>query len=308
MNTSMSFLDTVLDRVRFYLDEPDVDAKYNNNYIVLHCICPAMVDVMSRLNNTSQGQIILKYDLSLTTTDVRYKLPPCVQEIVRFVVTDQDSNIILDIIPRDRMDYRGKNWSIEGYPGAMEFVLEGLVTGSTTAQVWYVSNGDVIPHKSTSGTLDAGLDTMTLGAATVGELDRRVGGYNGQVLRLIPAGPSGIVEERIIKRHYYEAPNWKVDTYLPFTNATSGGSKLYEIAPVGSQPLVNAIALWAAMQVGTARKITGAHMDRLRVAYVQAIKTIGDNLTGMQSRVPHHFVRATPDNPYAQTWGWNPVR
>jgi hypothetical protein len=84
------------------------------------------------------------------------------------------------------------------------------------------------------------------------------------VLRLIPAGPSGIVEERIIKRHYYEAPNWKVDTYLPFTNATSGGSKLYEIAPVGSQPLVNAIALWAAMQVGTARKITGAHMDRSR--------------------------------------------
>jgi hypothetical protein len=213
MNSSMSFLDTVLDRVRFYLDEPDVDAKYDNDYIVRHCICPAMVDVMSRLNNTSQGQIILKYDLSLTTTDVRYKLPPCVQEIVRFVVTDQDSNIILDIIPRDRMDYRGKNWSIEGYPGAMEFVLEGLVTGSTTAQVWYVSNGDVIPHKSATGTLDAGLDTLTLGTATVGELDRRVGGYNGQVLRLIPTGSSGIVEERIIKRHYYDSPNWKVDTY-----------------------------------------------------------------------------------------------
>lgn len=307
MNTSMSFLDTVLDRVRFYLDEPDVDAKYNNDYIVRHCICPAMVDVVSRLNNTTQGQIILKYDISILSTETRYKLPPCVQEVVRFVVTDQNNNMILDISPRDRMDYRGQNWSLEGFPGSMEFVLEGLVTGSTTAQIWYVSNGDVIPHKG-SGTLDAGLDTMTLATSpTLGELDRRIGGYNGQVLRLIPTGTAGIVEERIIKKHYYDG-GWKVDTYLPFTNATAGSGKLYEIAPVGSQPLANAISLWAAMQVGTARKVTQAHYERMRTGYVQALKTIGDNMTGMQSRVPAHFVRATPDNPYAQTWGWNPVR
>lgn len=303
MESTNSFLRTVLARVRFLLDDPDVDAKYSDDYIVRHCITPAMVDVVSRINNTSQAQVLLKFDITLVDGTTSYKLPPCVHEVLRVVVLNEDDlEVLQDLLPRDRMDYRGKNWSLEGFPGSLTLKTGNVIANTESIQVWYISNGDVMPHAGT-GTLDADLETFTLASSpSLGALDRRPNSYTGQVLRLIPA--TGAIEERLIATHEKDGSDWVITVDPPFTENTNG-SILYEVAPVGSQPLIQAIAVWASMQVGTARKITESHMGRLRTMYIQALKTIGDNMTAMQSRVPHHFVKATVDNPYVNSRGWN---
>lgn len=303
MDSTNSFLYTILSRVRSYLDDPDVDSKYTDDYVIRHMLTPAMVDVLSRLNLTTGAPVILTYDIALSTTIFTYTLPPCINEVLRLVVVDEDNNLLVDAYPRDRMDYRGKKWSLQGNPGAYELLLDSIIVGTGTCQIWYTHTGDVLPHYGTGTLADvSGTDTFTLAATpTLGALDRRPSSYCGQVLRLLPA--SGAVEERIINTHVLDGSNWKVTVNKPFTS-TSDGSVLYEIAPSGSQPLYEAIAARCAMKLGTSRKIKPDHYSRIVTEYRSALKTIGDNMTNINARAARAFEKSTIDNPFATTWPW----
>jgi hypothetical protein len=59
MHVTGSFLYTVLERIRGYLDDPDFDAKYNNDFIIRHIISPTMVDVWSRVNMNLDNPVVL---------------------------------------------------------------------------------------------------------------------------------------------------------------------------------------------------------------------------------------------------------
>jgi len=304
MDTTNSFLYTVLARVRGYLDDVDVDAKYTDDYIIRHLLTPTMVDVLSRLNLTTASPVILTFDISLSTSVYTYVLPPCIGEVLRLAVVDSDNNLLVDAYPRDRMDYRGKKWAIRGNPGAYELSLDEILLGTGTCQLWYASTGDVLPHYGTGTLADvSGTDTFTLAASpTLGVLDRRPNSYCGQVLRLLPA--SGAVEERIISTHVLSGGSWKVTVEKPFTE-TSDGSILYEIAPSGSQPLYEAISARTAMKMAAPRKnITEMQYNRIVTEYKSSLKTIGDNLTNLNARSGRAFEKATVDNPFATTWPW----
>lgn len=311
MHTTNSYLYTLCERIRAYLDDPDVDAKYTNDYLVRHIISPSQADVLSRLNNTIGSPIILKFELTYDEDETHYTLPPCIQEVLRLVVVDEEGGILLDIVPRDRMNMRGEQWALEGAPGCFELRLNVAYPITSTIEVWYVSNGDVHPHYGTGGTLanQSGTDRFTLDLTpTLGSVDRRPNAYAGQILRLLPDSPAAI-EERVITTSYVTSSVWYVEVRKPFTHTADAGSLTYEIAPAGSQMLYEAIAVWGAMKMGTGRKISQAHQSSLRTQYLQALKTIGDNLTNIQTRVGHHFVRDTIDNPNSRVWGWShPVR
>jgi predicted amidohydrolase len=49
--------------------------------------------------------------------------------------------------------------------------------------------------------------------------------------------------------------------------------------------------------LGTYRKISDPHMQRLMIMYRSAMKTIKDNVTSMQGRTGKYFARDTIDNP-----------
>lgn len=310
MNSTNSFLYTVIDRIRLYLDDPDVNAKYTDQYIVQHTISPSLVDVISRLALTSGAPVLLPVDLTLVADQYIYELPPCVGSVLAVTTIDEDGNDVSELKPRSHFHVDGLGWSLEGHPGLFRLKLgSNSLLGLSSLRVWYVSTGDVHPHYG-SGTLAdvSGTDTVTLAnTPTLGLLDRRPNAYAGQVLRVLPSSSAAAVEQRIITSSTFAAGVFKALVDHPFTY-TSDGAVTYEIAPAGSQSLYEAIACWAAMKLGTARRITNAHYERLTQHYRAALKSSGDVLTNVQGRVPHHIERNTRDNPNGLSPAWFPLR
>lgn len=155
MHSSGSVILTILERLRAYLDDPDVDGKFSNDYIVRHIIGPAQADIMSRLNNTTECPILHTFDVKLYTDQTRYKLPPAIMEIVAMKLVDEDGLVQGESIPMGVSDPRGQNWALEGVPGAMELYIptnsswtRGDINGGNGGllQLWYVSSGDFLSH------------------------------------------------------------------------------------------------------------------------------------------------------------------
>lgn len=303
MHLTNSFLYTVCDRMRAYVDEPDLDAKYNDTYLCRHIIGPAMVDILSRLNNTIGSPLICSFDITLTASNTAYYLPPCVQQVLRVITTDTNGSPILDAIPRDIFHRNGPGWRLEGTPGALSFTTPSAPVGADQViTVWYIHNGDVRPHYGDGTlTLASTVPTITLDLLpTIGDLDRRPNAYVGCVLRIIPTTPQPI-EERHIISHTYSGGVWTITLDRPLTY-TSNGTVAYEIAPAGSESLYEAIAVWGAMKIGTALRLSEVHQRSLRTQYLAALKTIGDNLTDIQGRMPKHYAKDTIDNTAARNW------
>ena len=289
MHSTNSFLYTVLERIRGYLDDPDFDAKYDNDYLVRHIICPTMVDVWSRINMNLDNPVVLRHAISITTTAEYYILPPCISEIWRIARRDTDGDIVEEIMPRNEFNPDGLGWAIEGNV----LRVDPKISKNNTFHIYYVPNGDIMPHYATAGTLGGDRKTFTLATSTtLGALDRRQSAYAGQTLRIIPS--SGKIEERIIETH--DVDTGEVVTRLPFED-TVNGDVTYEIAPTGMQSLYEAIAAGAAVKLGAYRKITQAHAAMITQQYRSAIKTATDNLANLQMRTGKYWQKNTVDNP-----------
>lgn len=375
MDSTNSYLYTVLDRIRSYIDLPEVEAKYSNDYLIRHTIGPAQVDVLSRLSHTTGSPVLLEMELTLSGDPVDFVLPPNVLWVLRIETIDADGNRMGEVRPRSFWNpYGAQNWRIEGSPGALVLRVDAAPSGLDTVRMVYQTNGDILPHygsgtlayertttatltvtdgestitRSTgswvtdgyeindyldttnfanadnnltyirvtdvtanvltttgtfgttvteSATVSANKSKLTLAATpTLGGLDRRENSYVGSVLRLLPA--TGPIEERQITAHYYSGGSWYVEVRGAF-DEIAGGSVLYEIAPAGAQSLYEAIAAWSAMKIGS-NFLTKQRQDSLLLQYRAAIKTIGDNLTYVQSRDPHHYERKTADSEFYQ--------
>jgi hypothetical protein len=294
MHDTGSFLYTVLERIRGYLDDPDFDAKYNNDFIIRHIISPTMVDVWSRVNMNLDNPVVLRMEFTSNPTVEYHQLPPSVGEIWRVCRRDSDGNIIEDIKPRNEFHPSGVGWALEG--NTIRFDPQ------MSEQVWtiyYVPSGDIMPHyagattTATSGFMGGDRKTFTLATTpTLGGLDRRENSYAGQILRLLP--DTGRIEERVIESH--DVDTGKVTTRIAFDNPISDALK-YEIAPIGMQSLYEAISAGASMKLGAYRKITGTHYQMILQQYRSSIKTAGDNLSNMQMRTGKSWSKKTTDNP-----------
>jgi len=70
----------------------------------------------------------------------------------------------------------------------------------------------------------------------------------------------------------------------------------YEVAPVGMQSMYQAIACACAINLGTIRNVTKKQMDFFVLQYKMNMKTIGDNLSNLQSRNGKFYDKRTVDN------------
>ena len=315
MESTGSFLKTVLERVRGYLDDSDFDAKYQDQFIVQHVIMPALVDVWSRVSLNADNPVMLDYVITLVENQECYVLPSCVgevHEVVQMAASQSDGQPITEMIPHHRMSVGGPTWALEGNMLCFRPFPSG-VTGITPFTIRYTTNGDMSPHycsnltgNSDGGVLNSGLNTFTLPAnglvtasGDLGIIDQRENCYAGQILRLLGRTSGGgftftTREERVIASYI---PATRVCTLRrPFTTNTAG-NYAYEIAPSRSQGMVEAVAIACALKLGTWRKCSQAQMGMFTQQYRSAIKTIGDNMANMQMRTGKSWAKDTRDNP-----------
>lgn len=301
MNSNGSFLSTVLTRVRGFLDEEVLDAKYTDDYLLRHMIVPSMVDVMARLNLGRDEAPVLSFTITIVDEQRDYVLPPCVNQVLRLRGIDEQGNTRFEIFPLGDRNPRGPQWKIEGNL----LVFDPLpLTATESLEIQYISNGDFFPcyHTScgplTESVTGEGYDTLQLPATfTLGEQDQRENAYAGGVLRLIPT--TGKWEERVIEASYYNGTNWFVRVRRPFVATSYTGS--FEIAPGGSQPLYHAIATWAAYQLGCTRGMSQKKLDGLLLMHKSAMKSIKDNWSTINAARGTGYDKGTLNND--RFWG-----
>lgn len=306
MDSTGSMLKTVIERVRGFLDDPDLEAKYSDDYILRHIIRPAFTTVMSRINNSSQTPIMHKLAMPLTQGVSDYQLPPCIGEVWRLAVSDESGRVLMEAVPRGLFNLRGPNWKIEG--NILSF-LPYPPANYADMELWYIHSGDFSPVYSTGASasffLNTAKTTATINvgtAATLGDWDRRPSAYVGQMMRLLSS--NGVIEERIISGwSYVSSTLWTVTFRQPFIHATGNANlPAFEIAPEGSEPLFEAVAAASAMKLASYRKMSGEHFGMIQSQYRDAMKTIMDHYSNMQMRMPKAWDKDTVDNQLTQPW------
>jgi len=307
MHSTGSFLLTVIERVRAYLDESTIDAKYTNDYLVRHVICPEMVNVISRLSMNYSNPIRLRHSIALATNQEHYVLPPNIGEIYRIAILDDNNRVTQEMMPKNEFHPRGPNWQIQGN----ELSFRPLPAKAETVDIHYIPNGDFMPHyhKGSASTDGGELTSYTTfvfdSAPTLGAIDNRENAYAGATLRVwTSAAHDGglpdktVLEERIIES--YDASTRTATVRRPFTaDINSDGTKPgleYEVAPTGMQSLYQAIACACAINLGTVRNVTKKQMDFFVLQYKMNMKTIGDNLSNLQNRQGKSYDKRTVDN------------
>ena len=289
MHSSGSILKTYCEKVRHYLDDPDLDAKYDDNYLVRFFLASAMTDVISRVSMMSDAQIVLPLNITVAQNVQYYRLPPMVRQVLRVgVVNPSTGAFIEDHHPRSEFNVYGPGWSIEG--NLLSF--KPYPIEAKTYTVLYVPSGDVAVHYEAAahGTINAnGTFTLHSSGSLLGSLDKRENAYTGCFVRIFG---TNITDECLVSG--YDAAT-RVCT-LRTAAANPVGSYSYEIVPFLMEPLIDAVSLSAAMRAGVGRKITAAQMQLLTLSYKQAIKTAHDTLGNMNSRSGKRFTGGTVDN------------
>jgi hypothetical protein len=278
MHSSGSIIKTYCEKVRHYLDDPDIDAKYDDNYLVRFFLSSAMSDVIGRVSMMADNQIICMLTISVVNGTTYYKLPPSVKQVLRIGVQDPNTGWFTeDFRPRNEFHLAGPGWALEGNLLA----FRPTPSESKNYLVMYVPSGDIAAHHGTLGTINAN-GTFTLGTPNIGSLDKRDNAYAGSYIRILGAN---ITDELIITSH---DPITGIMT-LRNPPANAAGTYTYEVIPFLMEPMTDAIAISAAMRAGVGRKINQVTMQNLALAYKQAIKTSHDTIGNMNSRIGKRF-------------------
>lgn len=286
MHSTGSIIKTYCEKVRHYLDDPDLDAKYDDNYLVRFFLSSAMTDVISRVSQMSDAQILSSFQITVEAGTNVYRLPPAVAQVVRIgTIEDATGLFIEDLKPRNQFNPTGPGWYISGN----SIVFQPAVDSTKTYTLVFVPSGDIMAHYVATGTgvlLDS---VFTLpSTTTIGSLDKRNNAYQGSYLRIFGTDTT---DECVITSHNSETR----DLLLATAPINIDGSYSYEIVPFLMEPMIDAISISAAMRAGVGRKITQAHMQSLMLAYKQSIKTSYDMLSNMNGRVGKAFNGTTID-------------
>lgn len=296
MQSTNSMLHTILTRSRMLLDEEVVAAKYSDDFFVRHLLTSAQVDVLSRINNTYSNPVVIRYAVTITSEEEYYVLPPSIQEIWMIAVLDDDQLLpIMELSTRSFWNSAGPGWQIEGNL----LSLRPKVEASKDVHIFYVPNGDCMPHYSSEGgSLDATKKIVTLDLTPdTGVLDQRVNAYAGMMLRILPTDDSP-VEQQPIESMAWSGSAWTVTVRVAYTYA-SAGSIGYEVVPMGMESMADAISARCAMKLGQMRSVSEKKMRYMKEAYQGAIKTLGDNFTHMNLRRGKYYEKDTFSNPGA---------
>lgn len=294
---SNSFIVGVLERLRGYCDEPNLLAKYKDPYLLSNIVKPSMVEVVGSVNNSSQALVVNRWSFTTVAGTAAYGLPPTVGGVLRLVQTDANGNVMHDFVPRGLYNMDGRGWAIEGN----EIVFDPAPSGALTYTIWYITTAAVEPMYAATGHLESGSKTRLIldTAPSLGTLDQRELAYVGCVVRIFSSATvSNVVEERVVVDHRLDSNNnWYVDFRRDLTHHPAGATSVeYEVVPLTLEAFKEAVAVSAALKMGTYLDFSGKRLNALRVQYRKAYKALMDSLANVQERMPKRFDRDTIDN------------
>lgn len=272
-----------------YTDDPDVEAKHTDQLLTTQVIGAAFSDVISRASMNSTAPILVETAMAMVEDQECYVLPPCVQEVWRVAVYDEDWGVIMEEWkPRSEWDRN---------PWRSGFSLQGNMIcfrpfpkEAKDFSILHTVNANCLANLGETGELETGGSSFILGTTLLGLKDRRINAYSGHVLRIIT---NTVIEERAIES--YTPTTGAVTVRLPFTIAPDD-DLTYEIVPGGTENVIEAVALRAAIKLGVIRKASSEHLRNLTIEYNSALKTLHDNLSAMQARTGKAWILRTIDN------------
>jgi hypothetical protein len=297
---SGSLVTKLIDRVRFYMDDPGIAGKYTDNDLLNGVILEALQEMWTYVNMNADNPLMATFDLSVVTTQDDYILPPSVSEVWRLGRVSADDSIT-DFVPEKRNHPLGPGWFLQG--NMLSF--DPSPTRDQTHRVFYVPIPDASMHRATDGTLDATLSIITLSSSpATGEVDDRDNGYLGQVVRLLSSTGSGGVEVRTISAHSVTAGTITVP--VAFSSDHTAGAVSYEIVPVGTTAFLAATALGAALKLATARRTQRSTIEQLLLQYRLARRAEGQRLSNLMARTGKYHETLTTDRTQiglSRLWG-----
>lgn len=294
MHSSGSLLRTFCSAVRQYLDDPDVDAKYDNSYLVNLLMVPAMTDVIARINMMSDTKVLLRFTITTVVGQQYYVLPPSVGEVWRLAILDEQGNVTDEAMPRGQFHPSGPNWYIEGNMLA----IRPFPQEARELDVWYVPSGEIAPlYDSAGGTLAGTSFTLPATAPTIGRRDLRPHAYAGMYLRLLTANTH---EERMIAA--YDVATRVCTLRAAPSVIPNGGSIDFEIVPALMESQLEAVACRVAMKLAVGGKYTDVQRRALAVEYRSALKTALDTSANTMARMGKAFDGLTVDNERYQNY------
>ncbi len=283
MHSSGSLLYTILNRVRSFLDEPTLDAKFSNDYMVRHVLIPEMANIISMLTDVRGNPVVIQQSLSLTTSGEYYELPPSIGKVYRLAKMDSEKNIVAEIPFRTPQNSEDAGWWLEGRELHVRPLPGSVVTDYS---LWYTPSGNIVPHYSAAGgTMNIPGNQLTLDLTPdLGDLDQREDAYVGCILRVwTHAAPDKVAETVITSYDINETTDTAtVDLREALAAPFLTSDVKYEIVPYFMDQIWQAVSLSCAVNLGVSRNISEKQMAFLQgqlKSTLQAISQTFDPLS-----------------------------
>ncbi len=292
-----SIVITMLRRIRFYLQEPE-GSKYDDDDLLDLVIPPALQEVWNYVNAAADNPIVAAFPLVLVSGKDLYQIPPSVQNVWSINELDATGNIIHEIRPRQRQDYRGNGWMLEG----TMIRFTPVPTVDKTYQVYYTPVHDQPMHRAVGELKEGdtvGVDDKFVLSANpaLGFLDKRIDGYIGASIRIMG---ENFVETRVIATYDPHDTSEALPscTVRPAFDRIGASTNLtYEVIPLGSAAFVEATALGAALKLAAVRSLAASRIKALWDQYRHSRRAEAMRLSAMMGRRGKTMGRLTSDNP-----------
>ena len=273
------FIQRTGDKIRLYIDDPDVSAKYTDANIK-EAMRRAFADVYSDVNRVNSGKAWSSITVSVVKGTAEYELPPTISQFFAFEDRDNtDGNYQGEIIPLDPLHPVGPQFRIE--PPIIRFDPMPQVDDILT--LMYLPSGEapifegVAAGTSTTTTIDTT-------SVTEGQRDLRPNSYNGYTLTQLNATGQPLLHRKVTA---YDATSLTVAPALP---AAWVSSETFEVVPLHAYRLEDVVAYKAA------RTLSGTAGDAerqvaLNFEYKDALRTLRLDMAYMEARVGQRMRR-----------------
>ena len=274
---SDSFLSRAIAKVRTWIDEPAINAKYTDTEI-LEQLELSYISVVAEKNRNSQTPAIAKIIVTLTAGTTEYILPYTVGSIEAIYQAEAYGG---KLFYESRSQYNpfGRRLWVEG--NVIKLQDTGMLGFGDEITVEYIPSGTARLHHGTC-TLGSDGTTATFGATpNVGTLDTHHNAYTGCVFRLLNVDGTTVTGNYMQERPITEYDNTtRIATFSPVLSpvaTTDNGSIYYEIAPAIHKGLDLVVAIHSAYTIAAmegnrkrAGTILTAYREQIRNVRLQA--------------------------------------